>query len=150
MKKLWMIILVTMTLAACNSGEAIEGVSYEDKIVIEITLHQNWQSNLFFRFNNTKFISYLRTKSSVNDRESMTLIIDVIKKTEDTTSFEFVLINSDYDVVLAFDDETTKKYALTLNSEGEEGVLVVHGGSAFRIPVEETNVLRELIGSIDD
>lgn len=54
-------------------------------------------------------------------------------------------------MILMFNDNTSKKYHLNVNSEGEEGLLVDNSdqseGNAFHIPVEKNNKLREVIES---
>ncbi|QOY35050.1 hypothetical protein AWH56_020415 [Anaerobacillus isosaccharinicus] len=78
----------------------------------------------------------------------MSTVIDIITKTEEAgSSFELILVNSDYDVDLIFDDTTKLTYRLTLNSEGEKGLFVndpTQGGNAYRLSIEDTNMLREI------
>jgi hypothetical protein len=59
---------------------------------------------------------------------------------------ELMLIKSDFDLVLKFDDDTEKKYLLSLKNESKTGLLIDAEDSAYRIPAYDTTKLKEIIG----
>lgn len=149
MKKIIVLfLLMIITLISCNSGEVVEGVPYEGKDVVEISLHQNWQTP-FLKLNTVRGVSSLRRTKIINDNETMVKLINIIEKTIETNSFEVHLRSSQYDLILKFDDNTTKVFHLEVNKEGEKGLFVDNSASpnAFRIPVEENKQLQEIIES---
>lgn len=151
-KKLPIILVLTIILLiVCNSEKPSEGVYYGDAAITEIRIHSNWQAKIISGFNQMKFLSSLRSKKSLKDIETIGTVIDIITKTEEAgSSFELILVNSDYDVDLIFDDGTKLTYRLTLNNEGEEGLFLndpAQGGNAYRLSIVDTNKLREIIES---
>ncbi|RXI96576.1 hypothetical protein DS745_23010 [Anaerobacillus alkaliphilus] len=141
------LLLVVFTLVACNSEEVYEGVPYKDKEVIEIIFYRNWQAPGLLGFNRVRAVSSLRHTQRINDYETMVTLITIINKTKETNAFDVLLRNSDYDIILKFDDDTTKIMHLAVNDEGEKGLLVDNSepANAFRIQVEDNMKIREVI-----
>jgi hypothetical protein len=133
MKKYLILILTPLLimLFACSSELANDFVvTYGNKNVKQIILYKN---NLF------------KQKRIFKDAESIGVFIEGIENTEKTISFELILIKSDYDMVLVFDDKTEKKYLLTLKKDSEKGLLIDPEGSAYWIPKEDTINLKKII-----
>jgi hypothetical protein len=118
-------------LFACLSKPANEFVvTYGDKHVKQIILYKN---------------NLIKQKRIFRDAESIGVFIEGIENTEKTISFELILIKSDYDMVLVFDDKTEKKYLLTLKKDSEKGLLIDPEGGAYWIPKEDTINLLKII-----
>jgi hypothetical protein len=116
---------------ACSSEQVNDWVvTYGDKNVKQIILIEN---NLF------------KQKRIFKDAETIGVFIEAIENTEKTPSFELMLIKSDYDLVLKFEDNTEKKYLLTLKNDSKTGLLIDSEDSAYRIPADDTTKLKEII-----
>jgi hypothetical protein len=133
LKKYLLLILTTLPLmlVACSSEPVNDlVVTHGDKNVKQIILIKN---------------NLLKQKRIFKDAETIGVFIEAIENTEKTPSFELMLIKSDYDLVLKFDDNTEKKYLLTLKNDSKTGLLIDSEDSAYRIPADDTTKLKEII-----
>jgi hypothetical protein len=125
------LIPLLFMLFACSKSPATDfDITFDDKNVKQIILYKN---NIF------------KQKKIFKDGETISLFIEAIKNTEKTPTFELILIKSDYDMVLVFDDKTEKKYLLSLKKDSEKGLLINPEGAAYWIPKEDTIKLKEII-----
>jgi hypothetical protein len=133
LKKYLLLILTPLLLIlfACSSEPVNDFVvTYGDKNVKQIILIKNNQ---------------FKQKRIFKDADTIGVFIEAIENAEKTPSFELMLIKSDYDMVLKFDDDTEKKYLLTLKNDSKTGLLIDSEDSAYRIPTEDTTQLKEII-----
>lgn len=133
MKKYLILILTPLLLMlfVCTSKPSKDFVvTFGDKNVKQVILYKN---NLF------------KQKKIFKDAESIGVFIEGIENTEKTISFELILIKSDYNMVLVFDDKTEMKYLLTIKNDSEKGLLIDPEGGAYWIPKEDTINLKKII-----
>ncbi len=148
MRTYFVILLSLLLIIGCSSDGSDASVPYGDKIVIQIRVHENWQSKVLLPLNSVSYLSWFKSSETYKDLNTIATFIEAIETARPLTSNKLVLYTAEFDITLLFDDQMSRKYHVNVgNDEEAEGLLVdlSEGGLAYAIPIEVSNQLRGVI-----